>query len=286
MCEFISQSDHLQATGGTDAQHDIINITNAMRHRCLRDFCRRISGHWHKVSFDIVDRNYLSEAWIKVVAANAAFDNSMYETQGCLSAQQVFVEGSEKEVMTFTDFFIAEMKRILKAMPKGHEPFSGLREMYQYYEGKNGFVIATSLREMDEYPFCVIVDLAPTCLPVFNALNRSVVIRRIVNIENDIDKILNGNRYSFLMQSCGVALMQERIIAIAEKLGKAGVSRIVNAGSIWTMNMKTDSWDGYLTPLNLISPSCGHWTTIGFHDMDEALLASYKTNSELLYGCK
>ena len=84
------------------------------------------------------------------------------------------------------------------------------------------------------------------------------------------------------MQSCGVAIPQERLLGIAEILGQAGVNRIVAAGNIWDMRLGMESWDGYMPPTDLLAPQVGYWTTISFHDLDQELSRVQTRNKDLL----
>lgn len=282
--ELIHQGDHLQVTGGLDSKKAIGRTVHRLRSRGLRDLKRRVSGHWHKVSFDIVANEYLCPEWIDAVAFNVAFDNSMYNTQGCLSAQQVFVEGSEAEVLQFAERFIDRMRAILQRLPKGARSQDRLRGMYQWCERRGGFTILTTLRDIQTYPFFVAYDGETKELAVYNALNRSIVIRRVNRLETDLSRLLGNGEKQDLLQSCGVAIPQQRLPGIAEILGRAGVNRIVVTGDIWNMRLGKESWDGYLPPTDLIAPQSGYWTTIAFHDLDQELVEVRARNEALLSG--
>ena len=282
MQELIQQGDHLQATGGHDSRRAIDRTVRRLRYRSLRDLGRRVSGHWHKVSFDIVSRKYLDPMWRDVVAFNVAFDNSMFNTQGCLSAQQVFVEGHEAEVLQFADRLLSHMRAILVRMPKGDHPHQRLRDMYHWYENRPGFTILTTLRDMQEYPLFVAYDSTPTEFAVYNGLNRSIIVRRLENLETDLPRLLGSGRRRDLLQSCGAAIPQHRLLRLAETLGKAGVNRIVSPGDIWNLRLNMESWDGYLPPIDLIAPQLGYWTTISFQDLDQELLQVESRNRALL----
>ncbi len=177
--ELVHQGDHLQVTGGIDSKRDVGRIVRRLRPRSPRDLKRRVSGHWHKVSFDVIAREYLQGSWLDTAAGNVAFDNSMFETQGCLSAQQVFVEGEIEQVRGFARQYVTHMQRLLQQLPKGARPQERLREMYQWYEDKTGITIFTFLRDMPASPFFVALDEAPQTFAVHNALNRSILIRRL-----------------------------------------------------------------------------------------------------------
>jgi len=280
--ELIHQGDHLQVTGGLDSKRVIGSIVHRLRYRSLRDLKRRISGHWHKVSFDIVAKECLHPDWIETVALNVALDNSMYDTQCCLSAQQVFVEGERGEALRFAECFIEQMRVILRRLPKGARPHERLREMYHWYENKSGVIILTSLGDMQQHPFFAAYEDKPGAFAVSNALNRSIVIRRLDHLETALPRLLGQGTRRDLLQSCAVAVPQSRLLGLAEILGRAGVNRIVAAGNIWDMRLGSESWDGYLPPTDLISPQMGHWTTISFHDAGEALAQARARNQALL----
>ena len=280
--ELIQQGDHLQVTGGHDSRRTIDKTVRRLRHRSLRDLRRRVSGHWHKVSFDIVSRKYLDPIWRDIVAFNVAFDNSMFNTQGCLSAQQVFVEGHEAEVLQFADRLLSHMRAILVRLPKGDHPHQRLRDMYHWYENRSGITILTTLRDMQEYPLFVAYDSNPTEFAVYNGLNRSIIVRRLENLETDLPRLLGSGRKRDLLQSCGAAIPQHRLLKLAETLGKAGVNRIVAPGDIWNLRLNMESWDGYLPPIDLVAPQLGYWTTVSFQDPDQELLQVESRNRELL----
>jgi hypothetical protein len=282
--ELIHQGDHLQATGGLDSKKTIGGMVRRLRWRSLRDLRRRVSGHWHKVSFDAVANEYLSPEWIDVVAANVAFDNSMFNTQGCLSAQQVFVEGTEAEVLRFAGRFIEQMRALLQRLPKGDQPHARLRETYAWCENRSGFTILTSMSDLQLYPFFAAYDGEAKQFAVYNGLNRSIIIRRVTHLETELARLLGHGEKQDLLQSCGVAVPQERLLGIAEVLGRAGVNRITAAGNIWNMHLGGESWDGYMPPTDLISPQLGYWTTIAFHDPDEELLRAAALRDSKLPG--
>ncbi len=79
-----------------------------------------------------------------------------------------------------------------------------------------------------------------------------------------------------------MAVPQERLLPIAEILGRAGVNRIVAAGSIWDLRLGVESWDGYLPPTDLVAPQLGYWATLSFHDSDQELLRVRARNEALL----
>lgn len=279
--EILHQGDHVIATGGHDSKREILGMVNRLRIRGRRDLLRRTSGHWHKVSFDVVAQEYLTPAWIEKVAYNVAFDNSMFNTQGCLSCQQVFVEGSEAQVLEFSKKFIEQMKVILARLPKGCDADAGLREMYHQCEKTPGVKILTGLRDMAADPFFVAYEGQPDQFAVFNALNRSIMIRRVENLEVDLPRLLKGVPDD-LLQSCGAAIPEARLFKLADFLGQAGVNRIVPVGDIWNMVPGLESWDGYLPPADLIHAQHGYWTTIKFHDASRAIEETYRRNQGLL----
>jgi hypothetical protein len=279
--EIIHQGDHVVATGGHDSKREILGMVNRLRIRGQRDLLRRTSGHWHKVSFDVVTQEYLTPAWIEKVAYNVAFDNSMFNTQGCLSCQQVFVEGSETQVLEFSKKFVEQMKIILARLPKGCDAEAGLREMYHQCEKTPGVKILTGLRDMLADPFFVAYEGQPAQFAVFNALNRSIMIRRVENLEVDLPRLLKGVPDD-LLQSCGAAIPETRLFKLADILGRAGVNRIVPVGDIWNMVPGLESWDGYLPPADMIHAQHGYWTTIKFHDPSRAIEETYSRNRALL----
>jgi hypothetical protein len=284
LAELIHQGDHLQVTGGHDSKRDISKTVRRLRLRGLRDLKRRVSGHWHKVSFDIVGSQYLGDDWLDTVAFGVAFDNSMFNTQGCLSAQQVFVEGNEAEVMRFSEHYIEHMRAILQALPKGPDPGDQLWEMYEWYENRRGVTILTTLSDLREQPFFTVYDGDVQDFTAFNALNRSIIIRRVDCLEEALPRLLGTGEKEDLLQSCGVAVAQQRLAPIAELLGRAGVNRIVAVGNIWDMHLGAESWDGYMSPYDLIVPQPGHWTTISFHQMGDELRRVRERNEALLAG--
>ncbi len=281
----VHQGDHLVVTGGHDSRREIQGIANRLRFQGRRDLRRRISGHWHKVSFDLVAGEFLEPAWIEQVAYNVAFDNSMFNTQGCLSCQQVFVEGSESRVQEFARQYSIQMRAILSALPKGCDPGAGLRQMYTHYETMPGVRILTGLKDLAAYPYFVAYERQPRHFAVHNALNRSILIRRLENLEADLPALLKEVPGD-LLQSCGAAIPESRLLDIAEILGLAGVNRIAPAGDIWNMVPGLESWDGYLPPDDLLHEPGGSWTTIKFHQPDQAIRETYQRNVKLLHGLR
>jgi hypothetical protein len=278
----IHEGDCLIATGGADAERAVAEIVRGLRPKSARDLRRRVSGHWHKLSFDVVAREHLGAPWIERVAFNVAFDNSMFDTQGCLSAQQVFVEGGTAEARRFADVIVEQMRVVLEGLPKGAEPLEGLREMYTWYEGRPGVQILTRLVDIDTWPFFVAYEDRPVELATANALNRSLVVRRVDSLEADLPRLLGAGRRRALLQSVGLSAPRRRLLTLTEILGRAGVKRIVPAGDIWDMRLGAQSWDGYLPPMDLIAPQLGYWTTVSGRDPEAELERIQARNRALL----
>jgi hypothetical protein len=210
-----------------------------------------------------------------------AVDNSMFNTQGCLSAQQVFVEGTPEQVLAFARLVTARMEEVARQLPKGAEPLAGLREMYTHYEGKPDVVVLTRLGEMTEHPFFVACDFSPHDFAAFNALNRSLLVRRVQDMDH-LAGMLRTVPDRDIFQSCGLAVGEDRLRDIADMLGRAGITRIVSVGDIWNMRPDLDSWDGNLKPLDLIAPKSGYWMTVRFRSPVAELGAVHQRNRRLL----
>jgi len=280
--ELIHQSDHLQATGGQESKSVITGMVSRLRFRSSRDLRRQVSRHWHKISFDIISREYLTSSWIQTVAANVAMDNAMFNTQGCLSAQQVLVEGDQANALYFCVHLVEQMQDLLERLPKGRGAGEGLREMYMAYENKTKVRIITRLSDLAHWPIFVAYEDEPEQLPAFSTLNRSILVRRVDSLETALPRLLGEGKWRDLLQSCGVAIPQERLLPIAEMLGRAGVKRIVAAGDIWNLRLGRDSWDGYLPPTDLLVPQLGYWATVAFEEADKELQRVHARNETLL----
>lgn len=274
--------DHIQAMGGDDVKKALLRLIKKQPGKNSNKKKIRLSGHWHKVSFDVIGSEMLTPEWMKMIAFNTAFDNSIYNTFGCLSAQQLFIEGSEESILRFAEYYIRSMKEILSSLPVSHDVFRLLRKMYFWYENKPGYTILTSQKDMKLFPFFVVYDNKSVQFSTYHVLNRSLIIRRISDLETDLPQILKKPAKKGVLQSCGIALHQSRFLRVAEILGHLGVSRVVPCGDIWNMKYRGDSWDGYLAPYDIISKKAFFWMTVSITNMEKQLKDVYMRNKQWL----
>lgn len=187
----------------------------------------RFIGHGHKLSFGIVGREALLS--LEEVAEKAAYDVSLFDQQGCLSPHLFYVEeggaiGSEG----FAEALANAMAELEKRLPRGRiSPEEAgailqLRGSYEFKEiaGKKVIVYAG-----ERMAWTVIYEADPTFLP--SCLNRTVRVKPVEDIFRVLDLVAPFGPY---LSAVGVAVSPDRLVPLADGLGRLGVSRICPIG--------------------------------------------------------
>lgn len=194
-------------------------------------------GYGHKVSLSLVAKEGLTDA--EEVARKAAYDVALYDQQGCLSPQLVYVQ--EGGAITPKDFAallakaLAHWQTVLPRKPVTPEVSTAIRKVrdeaeWQALAGKD-MVLHASPHGTD---WTVIYDADPTFVP--SPLYRTIRVKSLQNIEQ-LSVLLDSWRP--YLEAVGVEAGSERMTIIADILGALGVSRICPIGA---MQLPPLSW--------------------------------------------
>lgn len=107
--------------------------------RAMTGPSRKFIGYGQKTSVAVVTREALVPERLAAVAADLAFDVSVYDQQGCLSPQTVYVEtGGVVDPRTFADALAAAMADYQQRVPRGefssdeHAAVSALKSEFAF----------------------------------------------------------------------------------------------------------------------------------------------------------
>ncbi len=194
-------------------------------------------GYGHKVSFSLVTKERLAEA--EDIAQQAAYDVALYDQQGCLSPQLIYVEAggtvSPKEFAAHLAKGLAHWQTVLPRGPITPEVSIAIRKArdeaeWQALAGKD-VVLHASPKGTD---WTVLYDADPSF--VQSPLYRTIRVKPLRNV-GQLSEILDSWRT--YLEAVGVAASPARLATIAETLGALGVSRVCPIG---TMQLPPLSW--------------------------------------------
>ena len=194
-------------------------------------------GYGHKVSFGLVTKESLTDA--KEIAHKAAYDVALYDQQGCLSPQLIYVEeGGAVTPEEFAALLAVGLAHWQTELPRGPVPpevstaIRGVRDEaeWQALAGKD-VVLHTSPQGTD---WTVVYDTAPTF--VQSPLYRTIRVKPLRNIPQ-LGEILDA--WQPYLEAVGVAAGPERLATLTDTLGALGVSRVCPIG---TMQLPPLSW--------------------------------------------
>ena len=197
----------------------------------------QLIGYGHKVSFSLVTKESLTDA--KEIAHKAAYDVALYDQQGCLSPQLIYVEeGGAITPKEFAPLLAAGLAYWQTELPRGPVPpevSTAIRKVrdeaeWQALAGKD-VVRHASPNGTD---WTVVYDADPTFVqsPLYRAI-RVKPFRDIAQLGGILDT------WRPYLEAVGVAADPERLATLADTLGASGVSR---ACPIGTMQLPPLSW--------------------------------------------
>ena len=205
----------------------------AIRERARGQFI----GYGHKVSFGLVTKESLTEA--EETAHKAAYDVALYDQQGCLSPQLVYVEeGGAVTPKEFAALLATSLAHWQTELPRGPIPpevSTAIRRVrdeaeWQALAGKDVTLHASP----DGTDWTVVYDADPTL--VQSPLYRTIRVKPLRNI-TQLGGILEAWRP--YLEAVGMAADSARIAILADTLGALGVSRVCPIG---TMQLPPLGW--------------------------------------------
>lgn len=198
-----------------------------------RDIQRRVPvatpclAYSHKLSFGVIGREALSSpAQARQTAEQAAYGVSVFDQQGCVSPHLLYAErGGAVSPQEFASLLAQGMATVHTTLPRGPLPLEDstairhVRGAYEFRQYNDDTVMllcsepgtAWTVIYEDETAF------APSCL------NRTIRVHPVDDIADIPARLLPVRAY---LQTAGVALAPARRQALAETLGRLGVTRI------------------------------------------------------------
>lgn len=218
-----SKSDAVVAYG---SEHSV----NEVRKRVPPNV--KLISYGHKLSFGVIGREALSTTSIRKTAADAAANVSILDQQGCISPHVFYAEeGGEITPKEFSGYLAEAMEEFNKRIPRGRitpdesAHINQLRGAYEFREfGDDGVALYTSPQGTS---WTVIYEQDPTFIP--SCLNRTIRVKPVKDVMNVVKLVTSIKAY---LQTMGAALPQERLMPLAEEMGKLGLDRIPKLGNM------------------------------------------------------
>ncbi len=192
----------------------------------------RFIGYGHKVSFSVIGKEALSDA--RDLAQKAAYDVVLFDQQGCLSPQLVYVEeGGAVPPHEFASLLAQALERWQNILPRGGvtlEASAAIRRIrdeaeWQALAGKSVALYASP----GGTAWTVIYEADPVFVP--SPLHRTVRVKPLSSLAQ-LDSLVASWRPH--LEAVGLACAPARLPEVAESLGRAGVSRICPLGTMQT----------------------------------------------------
>jgi len=208
----------------------------ALRQRVRGQFI----GYGHKVSFSVITKEVLHDTQsVQELARKAAYDVVLFDQQGCLSPQLVYVEeGGGVTPGEFAVLLAQALRHWQSSLPRGEIPAEAsiaIRRVrdeveWQTLAGKEAALYASP----SGTAWTIIDDADPTC--VLSPLYRTVRVKPLTTLAQ-LDTLLSPWRSH--LEAVGLAVSPARLMEASALLGRAGVSRICPLGA---MQMPPLSW--------------------------------------------
>ncbi len=190
----------------------------------------RFLGYGHKISFAVIDKNSLPNA--PTLAQRAAYDVTLFDQQGCLSPQLIYVQdGGAATPPEFAALLAQGLAYWQQQLPRGAIPPAAsmairrLRDQaeWQALAGKDVMLYASP----HGTEWTVLYEAEPTFAP--SPLYRTVRVKPFYSF-TQLAELLTPMRP--FLEAAGVAIAAEQFAQAVELLGQAGVSRICPIGAM------------------------------------------------------
>ncbi len=259
-----SQSDLVRATGGEHARRSLTELSE--KHQVP------LAGHWHKFSFMVISREFLTKQ-ASEIAELASLDVCAWDQQGCFSPQEIYVEiGGRVSPKEFAALLAVEIEKTTRALPKGSN--SGKMQVldgyYQYFT-KETMGEPVKIFPSKTHEWLVIYDeINQNCEP--SPLFRVIRIKPIVDIMELPRKVKPLGSF---LQTVGVAIPQDRLLAFADAMGQIGVTNVRTVSGM-TLQKAWEPWDGRFPLQELFEHDGVHWVSIDTKDIDAEIKNALK----------
>jgi hypothetical protein len=192
----------------------------------------RFIGHGHKLSFAVIGREALAPEAADALADRLAYDVSLFDQQGCVSAHLVYVErGGGLSPDVFAERLAVAMASFDLAMPRGRVTLAETAAIQQART-------AVEMQELRGEPARLFASEGGTAWtvayeadPIFtpSCLNRVVRVKAIADISDLTNLLKPVSRY---LQTVGVAMAPSRRDRLAGILARMGACRICPIGEM------------------------------------------------------
>ena len=189
-------------------------------------------GYGHKVSFSIIAKEALADT--TEVARQAAYDVMLFDQQGCLSPQMIYVEQggsiSPNEFALHLSQALAHWEHIV---PRGRIPQEAsvaIRRVrdeteWQALAGKESVLYASP----HGTEWTVMYEADPAFVP--SPLYRTIRVKPLMTFAQLNELLLPWRPH---LEAVGVAISPERLSGLAAMLGQTGISRVCPIGTLQT----------------------------------------------------
>ncbi|MCD1295274.1 hypothetical protein CUJ83_09710 [Methanocella sp. CWC-04] len=233
-----------------------------------------IKGCYHggKFGVDLI----AGEMATREVAGLAAIDGIGYEGYMCASpAFGFFVEkGGKNSPEKFAEMMAEEGGKIAKAIPQRNY-FKKLRDRKMaelIASDVDGCKIFTS----PEQDFAVLYEPVPTLKSI--GQNRLIRVMPVDRIEDIIPRFMPWKEY---LQTAGIAIPDDRLLKIADKMGKVGFSNLRIVGTV-PLPRLGEAWDGNFPVYEFYIPDSVHWVSINAGNMEKEITELHRLKEKLV----
>jgi hypothetical protein len=211
----------------------------------------RFLGYGHKLSFGMVSRAALDARKAQGTAHLAAYDVVRYDQQGCYSPQVFYVErGGKVSPRDFSQYLAHELASFEHKFARRMLPLDDAASVARWQQAQEMQLFTqpgNALIGEAGAPWRVayadqLQPLAPS------ALNRTIQVVAVDQLDQVIPVIARSRAF---LQTVGLAAAPAELFALAEQLGRAGVTRISALGA---MTAPEAGWhhDGRFNLLDLV----------------------------------
>ena len=192
----------------------------------------RFVGHGHKLSFAVIGREALDLPMVDRLADRLAYDVSLFDQQGCVSAHVAYVErGGEIAPEAFAERLAAAMAGFERAMPRGSltlEEAAAIQQARTAAElGELRDEAVRMFASEGGTAWTVIYEDDPAFVP--SCLNRVVRVKAVPDLADVAGLVRPFSRH---LQSVGTAVGPERRECLAALLASVGVCRVCPIGEM------------------------------------------------------
>ncbi len=193
----------------------------------------RLIGYGHKISFNVIAKEALSNN-VEGLARRAAYDIALFDQQGCLSPQLLYVEeGGVIPPKAFATRLAQGLQYWQQELPRGKVPMEARTAMRRARDEAEWQALAGKDIVLHNSPngteWTVIYDAEPTFTP--SPLYRTIRVKPLRTITQLTPLLAPWRPY---LEAVGIAASPARAVLLATILGQAGVSRLCPIGTLQT----------------------------------------------------